>query len=57
MRKMFILKGAPASGKSTLMKNLGLTDLAVGYDDARKLYSPVLSTADLEGSRAIGRAG
>lgn len=57
MRKMFILKGAPASGKSTLMKNLGLTDLAVGYDDARKLYSPILNTADLEGSRAIGRAG
>lgn len=56
MRKMFLMKGAPASGKSTFLRENGFSDMAVGYDDARELFSPVLVTTDGNGSRAIGRA-
>lgn len=35
MRKMFIMRGAPGSGKSTLIHTLGADSYAVGRDDAR----------------------
>ena len=51
MRTLFVLRGAPGAGKSTLIRHHGLTDLAVGLDDLRRLYSANL--ADLDGQPAL----
>ena len=47
MRTMFVLRGAPAAGKSTAIRELGLQHLAVGLDDLRRLFSA--SFTDLDG--------
>ena len=44
MRKLFILRGAPASGKDTLIKTLGLERYAVSYDSIRRALCPVSAT-------------
>jgi predicted kinase len=43
MRKLVVLRGAPASGKSTFVKNHNLEDYTISTDDIRLLYgSPII---------------
>lgn len=42
MRKMFLMKGCPGSGKTTLIREWGVEDLAVSRDSLRALYAPVM---------------
>ena len=46
MRTMFILRGAPGAGKSTLIRRHRLGDLAIGLDDFRRLYSTPFTDLD-----------
>lgn len=46
MRTMFVLRGAPAAGKSTAIRELGLQHLAVGLDDLRRLFSAPFTDLD-----------
>lgn len=39
MRALFIMYGAPGTGKSSLIDVLGVQDLALGYDNFRELFS------------------
>ena len=48
MRTMFILRGAPGAGKSTLIRRHRLGDLAIGLDDFRRLYSTPFTDLDGE---------
>ena len=53
MRKLIILRGAPASGKSTFVKNHNLEDYTISTDDIRLLYgSPVIGE---DGSTSISQ--
>ena len=51
MRTMFILRGAPGAGKSTLIRRHRLGDLAVGLDDFRRLFSATFT--DLDGAPTL----
>lgn len=50
MRKLFLLYGAPGSGKSTLIKKLGVEDLMLGYDRMRELFSVPFPCSETDGS-------
>ena len=50
MRALFLLHGAPASGKSTLINQLGVADLTLSYDLFRSLFSTAFPCADDDGS-------
>lgn len=50
MRALFLLHGAPASGKTTLINQLGVADLTLGYDLFRSLFSTAFPCADDDGS-------
>ena len=54
MRTMFILRGAPGAGKSTLIRRHRLSDLAIGLDDFRRLYSTPFT--DLDGEPTLSMA-
>ena len=54
MRTMFILRGAPGAGKSTLIRRHRLGDLAIGLDDFRRLYSTPFT--DLDGEPTLSMA-
>lgn len=41
MRKMYIMRGAPGSGKSTLIEALGATSYATGRDTARQFLNGI----------------
>ena len=51
MRTMFVLRGAPGAGKSTLIRRHRLDGLAVGLDDFRRLFSAVFT--DLDGAPTL----
>ena len=51
MRTMFVLRGAPGAGKSTLIRRHRLGDLAVGLDDFRRLFSATFT--DLDGAPTL----
>ena len=40
MRDMFIMQGAPCSGKTTFLRDNGLEDYAVSIDDMRRMMNP-----------------
>lgn len=42
MRKIFLLKGAPGSGKSTLIREHGWNDMVVSLDSLRAQFSPII---------------
>lgn len=50
MRALFLLHGAPASGKTTLINQLGVADLTLGYDLFHSLFSTTFPCADDDGS-------
>ena len=50
MRDLFLLHGAPASGKSTLINQLGVADLTLSYDLFRSLFSTTFPCAENDGS-------
>ena len=53
MRNLFILRGAPASGKSTWIKENNLEPYTLSTDEIRLMYqSPV---TDIEGNRCISQ--
>ena len=54
MRTLFVLRGAPGAGKSTLIRRHGLGDLAIGLDDFRRLYSTPFT--DLDGRPTLSMA-
>ena len=54
MRTLFVLRGAPGAGKSTLIRRHGLGDLAIGLDDFRRLYSTPFT--DLDGLPTLSMA-
>ncbi|WP_126382044.1 RNA ligase [Actinomyces howellii] len=54
MRTLFILRGAPGSGKSTLIRHHRLSELALGLDDFRRLYSTPFT--DLDGQPTLSMA-
>lgn len=49
MRTLFLLSGAPGTGKSTLIRELGVENLALGYDMFRKLFSATFPCLDISG--------
>ena len=51
MRTMFVLRGAPGAGKSTLIRRHRLDGLAVGLDDFRRLFSATFT--DLDGAPTL----
>lgn len=52
MRSFFLLTGAPGSGKTRLIEQLGVQDLTLGYDQFRALFSVAFPCAD-----EVGGAG
>ena len=54
MRTMFVLRGAPGAGKTTLIRRHRLGDLAIGLDDFRRLYSAPFT--DLNGMPTLSMA-
>lgn len=48
MRTLFLLTGAPGSGKSALIDRLGIRDLTLGYDQFRALFSVPFPCADAD---------
>ena len=54
MRTMFVLRGAPGAGKTTLIRRHRLGDLAIGLDDFRRLYSAPFT--DLDGMPTLSMA-
>lgn len=53
MRLMLILRGAPGSGKSTLVQNLGLDGLSLGYDRFRDLFATLVPCQDGPGDKSL----
>jgi len=51
---MFVLRGAPGAGKTTLIRRHRLGDLAIGLDDFRRLYSAPFT--DLDGMPTLSMA-
>lgn len=49
MRALFILRGCPGSGKTSLLAEAGLEHLAVGFDTFRELFSPAVPCIDEDG--------
>lgn len=52
MRVLFLLHGAPGSGKSSLIHQLGVEDLTLGYDHFRTLFSAQFPCVNEDGSLA-----
>jgi predicted kinase len=50
MRALFLLHGAPGSGKTRLIRLLGLTSLTIGYDQFRSMFSAPFPAADGDNS-------
>ena len=50
MRVMLILRGAPGSGKTSLVGELGLGPLALGFDRFRELFAAPVSCFNADGS-------
>lgn len=46
MKHMILLKGAPGSGKTSLIERLNLTSHAIGYDMFRQLYAVTAPVTD-----------
>lgn len=42
MRKLFLMYGAPASGKSYILNKLRVGDYSIEVDKVRQLYTPQL---------------
>lgn len=55
MRHLFILYGAPGSGKSTLVRTLYVEAHTLGYDMFRPLFAPIVPCADGEGESLSAR--
>lgn len=55
MRKMYIMRGAPASGKSTLISTLGAEHLSTGRDKARDFIRGFTICGDAEGQEHTTR--
>lgn len=55
MRKMFVMRGAPGVGKTEFLRTRGLTQFAVGFDQARELLSGPHLTLD-DGVMGLSRA-
>ena len=53
MRKLFIMRGCPGSGKSTLIRRLGMERCALGLDQVRALFSGDYGTTDGDTSLAL----
>ena len=53
MRNLFILRGAPASGKSTWIKENELEPYTISTDGLRLMYQSPVTT--VEGDRAISQ--
>lgn len=49
MRVLFLLHGAPATGKSSLIESLGVESLTLGYDMFRELFSGRFPCAEQDG--------
>jgi len=50
MRVMLILRGAPGSGKTSLVHELGLEPLALGFDRFRELFAAPVFCFDADGA-------
>lgn len=50
MRVMLILRGAPGSGKTSLVRELGLEPLALGFDRFRELFTAPVACFDADGT-------
>lgn len=48
MKQMFILQGAPGSGKTSLINRLGVNHLTVSRDTLRDIFSPTVHSLDGE---------
>ena len=53
MRQLFILRGCPGAGKTSLIRELGVERHALGYDQFRRLFSSDYYTLDGDTSLSI----
>lgn len=53
MKKMILLKGAPGSGKTSLIENLNLSPYTLGYDMFRELFAVTAPVTDDESTSLV----
>lgn len=53
MRVIYLLKGAPGSGNSSLINKLGIQDHVVSADSIRQLFHPMVQFQDQDGEPAF----